>query len=482
MSGPDNKGEPGMKYESFIGLEVHIHLLTESKVFCGCSMKFGEQPNTNVCPVCLGYPGVLPVLNQQAVKYSYMVCKALNCELSRNAVFERKNYFYPDMTKNYQISQFEHPFGKNGLLEFEVNSEIKKIRIHDVHLEEDAGKMIHEEGNSYLDYNRAGSSLLEIVTEPDFKTGEEAELFLQYFRRLVRYLGVCDGNMEEGSLRCDANVSINLPGKGLGRKVEIKNLNSSRFVKMALNHEIKRQAKVLDGGGTVIQETRLWNEGKNLTESMRTKEAALDYRYFPEPDLPPFRPDDDFFDMIDKSMTELPLERRKRLAEQYSLDEDALEFLIDEKERADFFEQTVALGADAKVCANWLRADVAKELNRLEASLSDSPLTEKRLASLLGLLNDGTIHGKIAKQTLELVFAEDKDPEKIISEKGWDSAASSDELEVIVKKILAENEKVCEQIRNGDPKPRGFLVGQVMKETSGSANPKLVQELLTKLL
>ncbi|MBN1646643.1 MAG: Asp-tRNA(Asn)/Glu-tRNA(Gln) amidotransferase subunit GatB [Spirochaetales bacterium] len=471
-----------MKYESFIGLEVHIHLLTESKVFCSCSMKFGNDPNTNVCPVCLGYPGVLPVLNEQAVKYSYMVCKALNCELSRHAVFERKNYFYPDMTKNYQISQFEHPFGKEGGLDFEVDGGIRRIRIHDIHLEEDAGKMIHEGEKSYLDYNRAGSSLLEIVTMPDFKTGEEAESFLQYFRRLVRYLGVCDGNMEEGSLRCDANVSINLPGKGLGRKVEIKNLNSSRFVKLALNHEIKRQARVIDGGGTIVQETRLWNEAKSITESMRTKEAALDYRYFPEPDLPPFRPDDAFFRMIDSAMTELPLERKKRMAGQYGLDGDVLDFLTDEKERADFFEETVGLGADARICANWLRTDVAKELNRLEAPLSRSPLTAKRLASLLGLLNAGTIHGRIAKQTLEIVFAEDKDPEKIIKEKGWDNQAGSDELEAVVQNVLAENPDVCEQIKSGDPKPRGFLVGQVMKATAGSADPKLVQELLTRLL
>ncbi len=471
-----------MKYESFIGLEIHIHLLTESKVFCSCSMKFGEEPNTNVCPVCMGYPGVLPVLNEQAVKYSYMVCKALNCELSRHAVFERKNYFYPDMTKNYQISQFEHPFGKDGWLEYEADGEIKKVRIHDIHLEEDAGKMIHEGGSSYLDYNRAGSSLLEIVTMPDFRTGEEAEQFLQYFRRLVRYLGVCDGNMEEGSLRCDANVSINLPGKGLGRKVEIKNLNSSRFVKLALNHEIKRQAKVLDAGNEVIQETRLWNEGRNLTESMRTKEAALDYRYFPEPDLPPFRPDGSFLKMIDEAMFELPLARKQRLAGEFSLDNDALDFITDEKSRADFLEGAVAEGADPLLSSNWLRSDVAKELNRLSISLEESPLSVKRFASMIKKLESNEIHGKIAKQVLELVFAEDKDPEKIIEEQGWDSSASSEDLEKIIVKIMEDNPGAVEQIKAGDRKPRGFLVGQVMKATRGSANPQLVQELLTKLL
>lgn len=469
-------------YQSFIGLEIHIQLLTESKVFCGCPAKFGDEPNTNVCPVCMGYPGVLPTLNGEAIRMSYVVARALNCSLSPAAVFERKNYFYPDMPKNYQISQFASPLGRDGFIDIEYKGKKKRVRIHEVHLEEDAGKMIHAGGMSLLDYNRAGTPLLEIVTEPDMEAGEEAEILLQNFRRMIRYLGVCDGNMEEGSMRCDANVSINLQGHGLGRKVEIKNLNSSRFVKLALNHEIGRQAEMLDKGGKIVQETRLWNENRDLTEPMRTKESAHDYRYFPEPDLPSFRPDRDFFDRVEKSLVELPEARRERFVREYGIPEGSADFLTTEKSTADFFEASIRLGADPETAAIWLQSDVQKILNRKGLNLQGSPLSEKRFAELLSLLKSGRIHGKIAKQTLEAVFGEDKDPGEIILEKGWEDLSDPKQIGEAIDRVLAANGHVVQAIRGGDLKPIGFLMGLVMKETSGRAEPRILQELLKERL
>ena len=474
-------------YETFIGLEIHIQLLTETKIFCGCKSKFGDKPNSNVCPVCLGYPGVLPALNEHAVKLSYIVCRAMNCDLAKYGVFERKNYFYPDLTKNYQISQFENPFGRNGYFEYESEGEIKRINFHEIHLEEDAGKMIHQGGRSFCDYNRAGTCLLEIVTEPEFKEPQEAEDFLQAFRRAVRHLGVCDGNMEEGSMRCDANISLNLPGKGLGVKAEVKNLNSSRFVKKALQYERRRQEKILKQGGTIIQETRLWDEANSVTESMRTKEQAHDYRYFPEPDLPPFRPDQAFFDMIEDAQVELPLARKKRLAETYGLTDEQADYITEEKASADYFEALVSLDADPLTAAKWIMGNVAKELNQKDLSKADlgtdkCPLSAERLAKLLKMLAENKIHGKIAAQTLQAIFDEDKDPETIVKEKGWDSSADEGELEEIVRKILEENPKVVEQLKAGDQKPRGFVVGKVMAATKGTANPQSVQALIGKIV
>ena len=462
-------------YQSFIGLEIHIQLLTKSKVFCGCANRYGDPPNTNVCPVCLGYPGTLPALNEEAMKLSYIVARALHCELSAQAIFDRKNYFYPDIPKNYQISQIVSPLGRNGYIEIAYNGKKKRVRIHELHLEEDAGKMIHAGDMSLLDYNRAGVSLLEIVTEPDMEAGEEAEILLQNFRRMVRYLGVCDGNMEESSMRCDGNVSVNIAGAGLGRKVEIKNLNSSRFVKLALNYEIERQKEVLDSGGKIIQETRLWNENRDLTEPMRTKESAY---HFPDPDLEPFVPSPEFLAEVDSRLVELPEARKERFRKDYGLNEAAAEFLVNEKTTADFYEEAVQAGAAPEAAANWLQYDVQKILNRDNRELADCPLTAKRLAELLGLLAGGRIHGKIAKQLLEAVFAEDKDPALIIKEKGWESMDDSSELGAIVDKTLAENAKALAAVKAGDPKPMGFLVGQIMKATGGRAQPQLVQKLL----
>ncbi|MEM5947147.1 Asp-tRNA(Asn)/Glu-tRNA(Gln) amidotransferase subunit GatB [Spirochaetia bacterium 38H-sp] len=468
-------------YQSFIGLEIHIQLLTKSKVFCSCKANFGDEPNTNVCPVCLGYPGVLPNLNEQAIKMGYIVARALNCKLADSAVFARKNYFYPDMPKNYQISQFEDPIGRDGYIDIEISGETKRVRIHEVHLEEDAGKMIHAGDVSLCDYNRAGTPLLEIVTEPDMCTGAEAEALIHELRKMVRYLGVCDGNMEEGSLRCDANVSINKKGQGLGTKVEIKNLNSSRFVRLGLDYEIERQTALMDEGKPIIQETRLWNENRDVTEPMRTKESAHDYRYFPEPDLPPFRPDKSFLEDVEKAQVELPLAKKQRFIKSYGLTEQQADYLCEEIARADFFETAVKKGAEPQVAASWLAGDVARQLNRQKMELTDSPLSLERFVSLMSLLKTGEIHGKIAKQVLIAIFEENKDPLTIIEEKGW-KQLSKDELYAHINAVIQENSTAADQVKAGDDKPLGFLMGKLMARTSGRAHPEEARKTLIDII
>jgi aspartyl-tRNA(Asn)/glutamyl-tRNA(Gln) amidotransferase subunit B len=469
-------------YQSFLGLEVHTQLLTRTKVFCGCRAAFGDEPNTNVCPVCMGYPGVLPALNKEAIRMGYVVARALNCTLASSCLFERKNYFYPDLPKNYQISQFRSPLGTDGWVEIELRKRKKRVRIREVHLEEDAGKMIHAGDITLLDFNRTGTPLLEIVTQPDMEVGEEAEVFLQQLRRTVRYLGACDGNMEEGSLRCDANVSVNLEGKGLGSKVEVKNLNSFKFVRKAITYEIGRQTEILERGGTVTQETRLWNENRDVTEGMRTKESSSDYRYFPEPDLPPFAPDKPFLAGVEASLVELPQARRRRFLEHFSLTEEQADFLCDEKATADYFEETVGLGADPQSAALWLASDVKKHLNKTGKSLSESPLSARRLAELLGLLASKRIHGKIAKAVLEKVFEEDKDPLSIIREKGWEQITDPKELGVHVDAVMKAHAGIVAEIRAGDSRPVTFLIGEIMKKTSGRADPALLQGLVKNKL
>jgi aspartyl-tRNA(Asn)/glutamyl-tRNA(Gln) amidotransferase subunit B len=469
-------------YASFLGLEVHTQLLTRTKVFCGCRATFGDEPNTNVCPVCMGYPGVLPTLNEAAMSMGYLVARALNCTLAPSCLFERKNYFYPDLPKNYQISQFRSPLGTDGWVEIEIRKRKKRVRIREVHLEEDAGKMIHAGDITLLDFNRTGTPLLEIVTQPDLEVGEEAEVFLQQLRRTVRYLGVCDGNMEEGSLRCDANVSVNLEGKGLGSKVEVKNLNSFKFVRKAITFEIARQTEILERGGTVTSETRLWNENRDVTESMRTKETSSDYRYFPEPDLPPFKPDAAFLEHVEKALVELPEPRKRRFIESFGLSEDQADFLCEEKPTADFFEETVRRGADAKSAALWMASDVKKHLNRSDSSLAESPLTAKRFAEMLTLLAQKRIHGRIAKSVLEAVFAEDKDPSAIIREKGWEQITDPVELSGYIEQVMKANAAAVASIRAGDSRPTTFLVGEIMKATSGRADPVLVQGLVKQKL
>jgi len=469
-------------YASFLGLEVHAQLLTRTKVFCGCRAAFGDEPNTNVCPVCMGYPGVLPALNAKAIRMGYLVARALDCTLAVSTLFERKNYFYPDLPKNYQISQFRSPLGTDGHLEIELRKRRRRVRIREVHLEEDAGKMIHAGDATLLDFNRAGTPLLEIVTQPDLEVGEEAEVFLQQLRRIVRWLGVCDGNMEEGSLRCDANVSVNLEGQGLGSKVEVKNLNSFKFVRNAVTYEIGRQVEILERGGTVTSETRLWNENRDVTESMRTKETSSDYRYFPEPDLPPFAPDEAFLRSVESSLIELPPARRQRFIDSLGLTEDQAGFLCEEKETADWFESAVGLGADPQSAALWMASDVKKHVNRTGLTLARSPLSPARFAELLGLLAAKRIHGKIAKAVLEAVFEEDKDPLAIIREKGWEQITDAAVLRGHIAKVLQAHAGVVSTIRAGDHRPMGFLVGEIMKETTGRADPALVQALMKESL
>ncbi|MDR1787215.1 MAG: Asp-tRNA(Asn)/Glu-tRNA(Gln) amidotransferase subunit GatB [Treponema sp.] len=502
-------------YQSFIGLEVHIHLLTKTKVFCGCKQAFGEEPNTNVCPVCMGYPGVLPSLNIEAMRMGCTVARALHCSIPEKTWFERKQYFYPDMPKNYQISQFASPLGQQGWVDIEGKNRggsafKKRVRIKECHLEEDAGKMIHTGAASLLDYNRAGVSLLEIVTEPDMETGEEAEVFIQQLRRLVQYLGVCDGNMEEGSLRADANVSINLPGKGLGKKVEIKNLNSSRFVRLGLNYEIGRQAEALDAGKTLVQETRLWNENRDQTEPMRQKENAQDYRYFPEPDLPVFCPDAAFRASVEAALVEEPVARQKRLEADYGLSAEHADLICEEKALADYFEAAVeaarASGLDrgeaAARIANWLLLDCRHIMHRegipLDA-LTGARLPAERLAALAGLLARGEVSGKNARQALEEALLGKGDPERIIRERGWSilkdpaaiarTAAGVYEAEKAVfdeaRALAASAAGAGSEAQAAQKRAkslRAYLVGKVLAASGGRADPALAGAEVARLL
>ncbi|GMO46606.1 MAG: Asp-tRNA(Asn)/Glu-tRNA(Gln) amidotransferase subunit GatB [Termitinemataceae bacterium] len=488
-------------YQSFIGLEVHIHLLTKTKVFCGCRSAFGDEPNTNICPVCLGYPGVMPALNVEAMRMAALVARSLNCTIPERTQFDRKQYFYPDMPKNYQISQFISPIGQKGCVEIEGNGIKKKVRITECHLEEDAGKMIHSGSASLLDYNRAGMSLLEIVTEPDMESGEEAELFIQQLRRMVRYLGVCDGNMEEGSLRADANVSINRVGAGLGRKVEIKNLNSSRFVKLGLNYEIKRQSLLLDEGKTIKQETRLWNENRDETSPMRSKENANDYRFFPEPDLPVFLPDAAFLKSVDDMAVELPLSRMRRFKTDLSLNDEQADLLTEERALADYFEASVKAAVEsglekndaAKRICNWILTDIKHFLssqNIPTGSIGTLRLTPKRLAQIVVLLAQGKISNKSAKQTFLAVFAEDKDPKDIVSANGWEQVSDPAIIEEFVKTVFAQEDDTVSDLKAAISAANAkkiktltaFLVGKVIASSGGRASPEVVSAQIARIL
>jgi aspartyl-tRNA(Asn)/glutamyl-tRNA(Gln) amidotransferase subunit B len=448
----------------------------------------------------MGYPGVLPSLNIEAMRMGCTVARALNCGIPEKTWFERKQYFYPDMTKNYQISQFASPLGQNGSVEIEGTANgkpfRKTVRIKECHLEEDAGKMIHTGTVSLLDYNRAGVSLLEIVSEPDMETGEEAEVFIQQLRRMVRYLGVCDGNMEEGSLRADANVSINFPGKGLGRKVEIKNLNSSRFVRLGLNYEIGRQGEMLDEGKTVVQETRLWNENRDQTEPMRKKENAHDYRYFPEPDLPIFTPDKAFLKNVEDALVELPVNRMKRFEADYGLNAEQADLICEEKEEADYFEAAVSAalgrGLDKKDAAgrvaNLLLTDIKHLLHREGlplVALKTFKLTPDRLAALTAMTAKGRVSTKNAKQALEAAFAEDRDPEQIVKEKGWELLNDPAKIAEAVKAVR-EAEALAFAEAASNPKRRqtltAFLVGKVLAATGGRADPAIARKQIEELI
>lgn len=473
-----------MRYEAVIGLEVHAQLLTESKMFCGCSTKFGSEPNTQTCPVCIGMPGVLPVMNKRALEFAIKTGLAMNCKISPYSRFARKNYFYPDLPKNYQISQYELPICEQGFIEIVVEGERKRIGITRIHMEEDAGKSIHEGGNySLIDLNRAGVPLMEIVSEPDIRSPGEASEYMRKLRSILRYLGVCDGNMEQGSLRCDANVSVRPIGsKELGVKTEIKNINSFKFVEKALDYEIKRQIRILEEGGRIIQETRLWDSDSGKTVSMRTKEEAHDYRYFTEPDLVPIVVEKEWVEELRKTLPELPDAKRARFFSEYGLSEYDADFLVSEKAMADWFEEAVRLGGQPKTVANWIQGDLMRLLNEEGRTIEECPTRPEQLVGMLKLIEDGTISGKIAKTVFEEMYKTGKKAADIIKEKGLVQISDSSVIERAIDEVISKNPSEVQRYRAGEEKLFGFFVGQVMKLTKGKANPQLVNDLLKKRL
>ena len=479
-----------MKYETVIGLEVHAQMLTDSKIFCGCSTRFGSEPNTQTCPVCIGMPGVLPVLNKKTLEFTIKTGLATNCKISSYSRFARKNYFYPDLPKGYQISQYELPICEHGFIEIVVDAEIRRIGITRIHMEEDAGKNIHESasggaGNySFVDLNRAGVPLMEIVSEPDIRTPKEAAEYMKKLRAILRCLGVCDGNMEQGSLRCDANVSIRPVGqKEYGTRAEVKNINSFKFVEKALEYEIKRQIKVIEEGGKIIQETRLWDSNKGITESMRGKEEAHDYHYFPEPDLVPITVEQRWINEIKASLPELPDIKRERFVSDYGLPEYDADLLTEEKSTAEYFEEAVKLGGNPKIVANWIITNIFKHLKEEDKEITEILFTPKHLVNLLSLIEVGSTSTTMAKTTiLDEVFRSGKMPEVIVKEKGLVQISDTSEIEKAVDEVIAKNHKEVERFKAGDEKLLGFFVGQIMKLTKGKANPQIVNEIMKKKL
>lgn len=473
-------------YEVVIGLEVHIELKTKSKLFCSCSTDFGAQPNTNVCPVCLGFPGSLPVINRKAVEYAIMAGLALNCNILLFCKFDRKNYFYPDLPKNYQISQYDLPIAEEGSIEIESNGVIKNIGITRIHLEEDAGKLVHQGSDglvgskySLVDLNRAGIPLLEIVSKPEISSPEEARSYVEELKKIVQYLDISDCKMEEGSLRCDANISLRPKGqKELGVKTEIKNMNSFKSLVSALSYEIERQSEILNEGGTLTQETRSWDEAKNITVSTRTKEVAEDYRYFPDPDLPPLVLKKEFIEDLREKLPELPRLKQKRLIEVHGLSVDDAYFIAGSRSMAEFFEKAAKLYPEPQKISNWLKGEIARLLKIYNVEIENIKFTPADLVSLLKSIDEGQISHTLAKEILDEMLRTGKKPEKIIKEKGLSQISNREELEVIINEVIEKFPQSVEDYHKGKKKALGFLVGQVIKETNGKANPKLVQELL----
>lgn len=473
-----------MQYEAVIGLEVHAQLSTESKIFCSCSTKFGAEPNSQVCPICLGMPGVLPVLNKKALEYAIMAAIATNCTVHNKSRFDRKNYFYPDLPKGYQITQYEQPICTNGYLDIDLDGKTKKIRITRIHMEEDAGKLIHEDSEhySYVDLNRTGVPLIEIVSEPDMSNAQQAVAYMKKLRSILTFIGVCDGNMEEGSLRCDANISVRPVGsKKLGTKAEIKNVNSFRFVQKAIEYEIERQISVLENGGEIVQETRLFDSSKNVTFSMRSKEEAHDYRYFPDPDLLPVILQDNTINSLRESLPELPHSRYKRFMKDHDLPQSSALILTSTKPLADYFEDSLEFCTDPKIVANWIINEVLREIGD-EDEIDNFQIRPIEISKLLELVQKGSISGKIAKDVFSQMIETKKSAEQIVKEKGLEQISDEGQLESLVSSLVEKHPDEVKRFREGDKKLLGFFVGQVMKETKGKANPKLINELLRKHL
>ncbi|MHB9075625.1 MAG: Asp-tRNA(Asn)/Glu-tRNA(Gln) amidotransferase subunit GatB [Desulfobaccales bacterium] len=474
-----------MEYEAVIGLEVHAHLLTKSKIFCGCATSFGAPPNTHVCEVCLGMPGSLPVLNEKAVEFALKMALATNCRVNPESVFARKNYFYPDLPKGYQISQYELPLAEHGHLDIKVEGQPRRLGITRIHMEEDAGKLMHSESRpvSFVDFNRTGVPLIEIVSEPDMRTPDEAVEYLKGLRNILLYLEICDGNMEEGSLRCDANISLRPVGQTeLGTKTELKNMNSFRFVKAALEFEIKRQRAMLAAGREIVQETRLWDTAANQTVSMRGKEEAHDYRYFPDPDLVPVRIDPEWLESLRKNLVELPAARLKRFQADYDLPEYDAEVLTSDKGLADYFEAAVKEFPRPKQVSNWIMVELLRELKKAEAGIASCQVNPAALAQLLALVEKGTISGKLAKSVFEDMVATGKPPEVIVKEKGLTQISDTGTLEAAAQEIIDAHPQEVANYKAGKTKVMGFFVGQLMKKTKGQANPQLANEIFQKLL
>ena len=485
------------KYESVIGLEIHAQLRTDSKIFCGCTTRFGDEANSNTCPVCLGLPGALPVLNRRVIEMAARAALALNLNINRESIFSRKNYFYPDLPKGYQISQYDRPFSEHGWVEIPTSDRnesghatdwrTKKFCITRLHIEEDAGKSLHEgmpeTTKSYVDLNRSGVPLAEIVSEPDFRSSWEAYDYMQYVRRTLLYIGVCDGNMEEGSLRCDANVSVRLRGaQKLGTKVELKNLNSFRFLQKAIEFEIDRQIAAIEAGETIVQETRLWNEHESKTYSMRSKEEAHDYRYFPEPDLPPLVIEAELIERLRAELPELPEARRRRFVDEYGLSFDDAAQLTDSRGMADYFETAARACGNAKAAANWILNELLREMKSTSADISKAPVSAESLAQMIKMIDGGGISGKMAKDVLVRMYQSGKTAEEIVREMGGSQVSDEAAIRGFVDQAIAANPKQLEQYNAGKTSLAGFFVGQVMKLSGGRANPQVVNEVLKKAL
>ena len=474
------------KYQIVIGLEVHAQLKTESKLFCACSTQFGKEPNANTCPVCMGYPGVLPVLNKKAVEYAIKAGLALGCQIDLNSKFDRKQYFYPDLPKGYQISQFDKPLCNHGKL----NIGSKEVRILRIHMEEDAGKLVHAgaerlHGSDYslVDLNRASTPLVEIVSEPDIRSAEEAVAYVKELRKVLLYLDVCDGNMQEGSLRCDINISLNNPGEKFGTRAEIKNVNSFRSISRAIEYEYKRQSEILDQGGIVVQETRLFDEHTGKTHSMRSKEDAHDYRYFPDPDLLPLVLEQKQIERISETLPELPQQKKNRYVAEFGINPDSADIITDDLATAMFFEEVIAQGVSPIKAVNWLNGQVSAYLNENNLSLIQTKLTPVLLAEMISLIEDGTISDNIAKNDIIVdLITQGISAKAQIENKGLAQITDSSAIEAIVKEVLDSNPNQVTQFKSGNEKIKGFFVGQIMKKTQGKASPQIINQSLDKLL